>query len=306
MTNSSPSALISLGQLLSQARQAEGLGLDQLAKRLHMGEEQLRAIEEGNLEKLPEPVFVIAQARRIAQALDLGIDAEIQALRQSELFSQQSISVNELRPTPSPNEHTKASSPREALVSSPSSKTGDGSPGPRLLRALASVVLVAGIAAGAAGLWQQWQWHQQQQRLRQLALARQAELALQAKQRAAELAAQARSATSLTLTSSKGSWLEVKTLDGKRLFRGDFRGKRVFPLAGGLKLLAGRPDLVGLQLGVAPTRPLGPISPVAWQTFAAPLLPAKAPAAKVPAAKVPAATPRATGAPEAPVKAPTP
>ncbi|MFN4865674.1 MAG: helix-turn-helix domain-containing protein, partial [Cyanobium sp.] len=52
-----------LGQRLAQARQAQGISLDQQAERLHMGPEQLRALEEGNREELPEAVFVVAQAR---------------------------------------------------------------------------------------------------------------------------------------------------------------------------------------------------------------------------------------------------
>ena len=291
VTDSSPSALLSLGQTLSQARQAEGLSVGALASRLNMGSEQLSALETADLAKLPEPVFVIAQARRIAQTLGICIDAEILALRQSEDFSPKEINLNALKLNP-----TTAGANAPSSASAPPATPGQGTQKPRKghggLRALASVALVGGIAAGATALWQQWETQQHQQRLRQLATARQAALVTQAKQRQAERLAQAAQASSLTLSSPEGSWLEVKTLNDQPLFRGDFKGRRGFSLSQGLKILAGRPDRVQVQLGAAESQPLGPISPIRWQTFAA----SKPPAANKPpsAAKQAAIAPRQT------------
>ena len=73
---------MALAAAIAQARLGAGLGVAELAKRLNMGVEQLEALESGDLERLPEQVFVIAQARRIAQNLGVTIDGEIQALRQ--------------------------------------------------------------------------------------------------------------------------------------------------------------------------------------------------------------------------------
>jgi cytoskeletal protein RodZ len=293
VNDSSPSALLSLGQTLSQARQAEGLSVGALASRLNMGIEQLSALETGDLAKLPEPVFVIAQARRIAQNLGICIDAEIQALRQSEDFSPKAINLNALKlnpPTPGANDPSGASAP----PATPGQRTQKPLKGHGALRALASVALAGGIAAGATALWQQWQTQQHQQRLQQLATARQAALVIQAKQRQAERLAQAAQASSLTLSSPEGSWLEVKTLNDQPLFRGDFKGRRGFSLHQGLKVLAGRPDRVEVQIGAAKSQPLGPISPVRWQTFAASKPPAATTtptAAKTPdSSKPPAAT----------------
>ena len=320
MTDSSPSALLSLGHVLSQARQAEGLSVGALAGRLNMGIEQLNALESGDLSKLPEPVFVIAQARRIAQSLGISIDAEIQALRQSEDFTPKAINLSELKFNPPkasgpdlPDTPSEPAAKRPAKPPAKSPATGNATPSNAsgALRALASLALVCGIAAGATALWQQWQIQQQQQRLRQLAIARQAALVLQARQQLAARQAEAKAlaqakalqATSLTIRSASGTWLEVKTLRDQPLFRGEFRGQRPFPLAQGLKVLAGRPDLVQVQIGQAPSKPLGPITPVRWQTFAAtqkrPPIGAQAPAT-TPTANAPAAT-----RPKAPSKPPT-
>ena len=105
----------------------------------------------------------------------------------------------------------------------------------------------------------------------------------------------------------------VKTLNDQPLFRGDFKGSRGFSLHQGLKVLAGRPDRVQVQIGAAESQPLGPISPIRWQTFAA----SKPPAANKPAAIAPrqtsqekAAKPNgaapATPSPDVPRAAPAP
>lgn len=75
--------LSALGQRLRQAREARGLSAEDLADRLRLGVEQLEALESADRERLPEPVFVIAQARRVATALQLDISAELEALRAS-------------------------------------------------------------------------------------------------------------------------------------------------------------------------------------------------------------------------------
>jgi transcriptional regulator with XRE-family HTH domain len=86
-----------LGAAITQARLEAGLGLADLASRLNMGVEQLEALESGDLARLPEPVFVIAQARRIAQNLGVTIDGEIQALRQTNILNSRPTEVQNLK-----------------------------------------------------------------------------------------------------------------------------------------------------------------------------------------------------------------
>ena len=70
-----------LGERLRHAREQQGISREELAERLHLGTEQLVALETADSARLHEPVFVIAQARRLAAALNLGIEPEISALR---------------------------------------------------------------------------------------------------------------------------------------------------------------------------------------------------------------------------------
>lgn len=63
------------------------------------------------------------------------------------------------------------------------------------------------------------------------------------------------------------SWVEVRNLEGERVFVGELRGERRFPLGRGLRLSAGRPDLVTVEAGGRPARILGEIDEIGWQTF---------------------------------------
>ena len=75
--------------------------------------------------------------------------------------------------------------------------------------------------------------------------------------------------TALTLQADERSWLEVRDLQGRGVYVGELLGSRKFPLTGGLQVLAGRPDLVRVQVGADPVRVLGRVDQVKWITFPA-------------------------------------
>ena len=68
----------------------------------------------------------------------------------------------------------------------------------------------------------------------------------------------------LRLQSSGPSWVEVRSLDGDHLYGAILQGQVQLPLGRGVKVLAGRPDLV--RVSVAGQRPkvLGRIDQLAW------------------------------------------
>ena len=74
-------------------------------------------------------------------------------------------------------------------------------------------------------------------------------------------------AAQLELVAGEPSWLEVRQLNGKSLYVGELVGRQRFALGEGLQVLAGRPDLVRVQVGDAPARVLGSVETVEWQTF---------------------------------------
>jgi cytoskeleton protein RodZ len=235
------SALRCIGQTLRQGREGQGLELAVLAARLNMGTEQLQALEEADASRLPEPVFVIAQARRIASSLAINIDGPLQTLRDSGQFQAKPIKVAEL---------TKRSPTRPAQTSG------------RL--AITAAILVA---AGAAG-WQQWQRHQARPTQPQAQPQLLTEIPPAVKE--IESGSGSLEPDQLQRTSSQPSWLEIKTKTGTTLFRGIFTGERRFPLGQGLEVLAGRPDLVRAQIGGGAAQALGAIDQVRWRSFKAP------------------------------------
>ena len=61
--------------------------------------------------------------------------------------------------------------------------------------------------------------------------------------------------------------MEVRDNRGITLFRGTLSASRRFPLSGGIRVLAGRPDLVWAAVGSNPARPLGSINEVRWRAL---------------------------------------
>lgn len=252
--------LAALGRSLREAREAQGLSLQALASRLNMGLEQLQALEEGNRERLREPVFVIAQARRVAGALGVMVDGPIEALRRNPSFTAKPAS-------PKPNHQAQpqqaADTPQATATSTAQLKRN---------RVLLGLAVVAGIAGAAIG-FQRAQIHLKLPKLPTIAPSNPATPGVASAQ---DLQAKAKPADTLRVSARGRSWLEVTSLEGQSLFRGTFEGEKTFPLGSGLRVLAGRPDLVIVQVGNGPAKVLGPIAEVQWRRFP-PLATAPAP-----------------------------
>jgi len=68
------SSLKRIGNFIKEARLSRDQSIEELASDLKIGSHQLKAIEEGNQEELPEKVFVKAMVRRISQKLKLDTE----------------------------------------------------------------------------------------------------------------------------------------------------------------------------------------------------------------------------------------
>ena len=68
------SSLKRIGNFIKEARLSRDQSLEELASDLKIGSHQLKAIEEGNEEELPEKVFIKAMVRRISQKLKLDTE----------------------------------------------------------------------------------------------------------------------------------------------------------------------------------------------------------------------------------------
>ena len=72
--NGEYSPLKRIGNFIKEARLSREQSVEELASDLKIGSHQLKAIEEGNEEELPEKVFVKAMVRRISQKLKLDTE----------------------------------------------------------------------------------------------------------------------------------------------------------------------------------------------------------------------------------------
>ena len=67
-------SLKKIGNFIREARLNKNQSIEELASNLKIGAHQLKAIEEGNEDQLPEQVFVKAMVRRISQKLKLDTE----------------------------------------------------------------------------------------------------------------------------------------------------------------------------------------------------------------------------------------
>ena len=68
------SSLKRIGNFIKEARLSRDQSVEELAYDLKIGSHQLKAIEEGNEEQLPEKVFIKAMVRRISEKLKLDTE----------------------------------------------------------------------------------------------------------------------------------------------------------------------------------------------------------------------------------------
>jgi cytoskeleton protein RodZ len=265
----SAAPLLQLGQRIATARQAQGLSIETLANRLRLGTDQLEALEHADLSRLPEPVFVIAQARRVAASLGLDVDADLAALRS---FATPRAARRVVPDLPSPGQPSRSPSSSFPLV-------------PALV--LGGLALAGAVVAAALLLPRPWA------RPAGTASAPSSATAPAPATATATVPAPATPSTTATaaaagvpsagtaaaagatsaadelmLTTTGASWVEVRDAAGRSLFKGTLlQGEKRFPLGGGLRVMAGRPDLVSASVAGGPARVLGPISAVQWRGF---------------------------------------
>jgi transcriptional regulator with XRE-family HTH domain len=255
---------VDLGRVLAEAREAKGIPLPVLAEQNYLSQDRLQALEDGDHTRLPERIYLIAQARRVATSLGLDADALTEPLMDIHLPAvgrsaggqgQAAAETGGAVTTAAPAMASPAAAPRPAPVSP---ATGSRRTLPRLLPAL---LLVAGILTALVLGWRQF-------RPAATGLGgTEGGPAAREGEGATGSTATAPAQGSLEISSLEPSWLEVRDGEGKALFRGLFTGKGRFSLAAGLEVLAGRPDLITVRVGAGKPSVLGTIDQVSWQRF---------------------------------------
>ena len=277
-----------LGEQLAQAREGAGLSLEGLAKTLRVEPRLLRALEQGDHQKLPEGVFIVALARRIAGSLHINVDDAIDKVRQSRLMDYRppGRSVVSLEGRPS-----QVGRPSQAAPVAPRRRpTAQGSSMP--WRWPLAALIAAG---GAVALWLLLPQTSNRKPsspeaqgpaspaptavkppVAKVTLGQQAPGAGRTASSGAPSpspapapsASQAAVNTdTLRLLAKEPSWIEVRDADGRTVFEGTLSGEKSFPLGRGLEVIAGRPYAVSAAVGSAPATPLGGVDDIRWKRF---------------------------------------
>ena len=236
--------LVEAGRQLAEARAAAGLTQNQLAGQMHMGEEQLAALERGDQAELPEPVFIKAMVRRLSSHLGLDADAMVQTLGP--------LTTNQPK-RPTPGATTRGITPQKQ----------------RTVHPLPLVAL-----AGLAGLgFVVWSNSSELTRFAQgLRPTNQTLEPSEAYLEVAEVVeeldalivpAPPTAELGLTISSSEPSWIALRR-EGIVEFEGLLNGERRIDNPDLVEIYAGRPDLVQLSSPDAETRTLGAVDDIRW------------------------------------------
>ena len=279
--------LVTLGRQFRAARQSRGLDLEALAERLCIGHEQLKALENADTSRLPELVFVIALVRRVAAILGVDAEVAVAALRAA-------APAWTKEATPSPTRRSRAQPAQAGRAPTPArarapERAGSRPPGPLLAGA---ALLLSTAAVGLGLLWQRspsapGNTGQLSSSTPQASSAPTTAPAIPPSAPVAKSPAPAGPAL-LVLRSQEPSWREVRDSQGATLFEGTLQGEKRFPLGQGLRVMAGRPDLVRAAVEGQEPRVLGPINQVIWRSFAVTPQRAEAAAAAPDSPKAPA------------------
>ena len=246
---SKDTGLIQAGRLLAEARAATGLTQEQLAAQMHMGVEQLAALERGDQDELPEPVFIKAMVRRLSSHLGLDADAMVQGLGCLTIAK-----PSRLAPGPT----TRGIAPRKQATLNPLP-----------LLALAGVaglgVVVWSNAAELSRFAQGFKPTRQTVEPSEPASPAGGETAIKVADDAESriVSAPPTEDAALTISSSQPSWIALRR-DGVVEFEGLLNGERRIENPELVEIYAGRPDLVQLTSPDATTKTLGAVDDIRW------------------------------------------
>ena len=222
-----------VGTALRERREELALSRSDLAQRLHMGEEQLQALEEGELTRLNEPVFIKAMVRRVASHLELDAD---------HLVGQLSLLSNPSRKL----QHQKPA---------------DGQPGEATGQSLIKPLLavLALLAGGSA-------WFLLKPAPREIPSTAEVFASPPQARVPDEATTSTTTGTRLTLDSIEPSWIALRR-NGTVFFEGKLSEPMDVQDPSAVEVYAGRPDQVTVTNDNKPPEALGGISDVRWYSL---------------------------------------
>lgn len=239
--NSKPtqsSAIEDVGTAIRQGRESASISREELAQRLHMGCEQLEALEQGELHRLPEPVFIKAMVRRLASHLGLDADALVEQLG------------------PLPNRPSITHTPVQALK-----PTADQASGPPWMTLLLALMAIVGLGSWARHLLTDTTTSTSG---RETPIQAAPETKVQTpRQDVPAPPAESTTTAAIVLDCSEPCWIALRR-DGTVEFEGILDAPRTVENPEGVEVYPGRPDLVMLRREEEEAINLGSINDLRW------------------------------------------
>ena len=245
--------LASLGSLIREEREKQGLTCQAFADSLHMGKEQLEALENGDRNNLPEPVFICGMLRRVAQKLGLDPAPLVQRFQ---------AQLDQTEGTPAKRVSRKLSGSIDASQGQQdSARTG------RWIWKAAIPLLLSAVAVASAFVFRASRQQpdvtnalaSQEQAVSRPTPSKDKDSAIDA-----DVEGDDRMSAPISLFSSKPSWVSVRNRSLEVIFEGTLSEPKQFQGDQGLEVFAGRPDLVQFRYGDASPRVLGSIDQLRW------------------------------------------
>jgi cytoskeletal protein RodZ len=250
----SNSGLFFVGQQLSERRLAKGLSQEQLADRMHLGIEQLAALESGDRDKLPELVFIKAMVRRLSTHLELDADALV-------------ASLGSISDSGGAKERVTPANGPISLPPQPPSR-------PESEVIWTWLVLIGAAALGALAWVQRPALLEPIQQPQSNSVIAPTKTAITSGQSLTAAPKDASVPSSIneerlpdsgpvSVSSKEPSWIALRR-QGTIEFEGILEGERIIKGPDDVEIYAGRPDLVMVSVASGETRVLGTISEIQW------------------------------------------
>ena len=245
--------LASIGRVLKEERERQGMTCQAFADSLHMGKEQLESLENGDRDNLPEPVFICGMLRRVAQKLGLDPVPLVQQFQSQR---------HETKGAPA----KRLSRDRSGSANAPQGEQASASIGLWLRTAAIPLVLV-GVTAISVIVFRGTR-----QEPAVVSTAASSDQPVPQPNPATNngsaldgaVDAENKTPESISIVSSQPSWVAVRNRSGEVIFEGTLSEPKRFEADQGLEVFAGRPDLVRLSDGDATPRVLGSIDELRW------------------------------------------
>ncbi len=136
-----------IADYLRQVRSEQGISLEEIAVKTFIPLRLLQALDDVQLERLPEPVFVQGFIRRYADAI--GVDG----LAVAQSFSLESASTEQQLPEPVPTATATLDPPAASSQVAPNFRSGESAKLPKLSPYWVGAIVLVFLGAAAFALW---------------------------------------------------------------------------------------------------------------------------------------------------------